>query len=130
MKENYLITISRQGIGSFLFGCHRFKALILLFFFGIILGEGSALAVAKDAGPPVTGQAVQDVTISGRVTDEDGEPIPGATVSIPGTTTGTATDLDGKYSMTVPEGATLVYSFIGIDSHPARVGLHSIVDIL
>lgn len=130
MKENYLITISRQGIGSFLFGCHRFKALILLFFFGIILGEGSALAVAKDAGPPVTGQAVQDVTISGTVTDEDGEPIPGATVSIPGTTTGTATDLDGRYSITVPEGATLVYSFIGFASQTVEVGDQSIIDIV
>ncbi|MFC4875092.1 carboxypeptidase-like regulatory domain-containing protein, partial [Negadavirga shengliensis] len=54
-----------------------------------------------------------DVTITGTVTDQDGAPIPGATVSVPGTNIGTATDIDGKYAITVPEGATLVFSFIG-----------------
>ena len=37
-----------------------------------------------------------DVTVTGTVSDQNGEPIPGATVSLPGTTIGTATDLDGK----------------------------------
>src|SRR5690554_6128691 len=54
---------------------------------------------------------VVDVTITGTVTDSNGDPIPGVTVSLPGTTIGTATDLDGRYSLTVPEGSTLVFSF-------------------
>ncbi|MFC4875000.1 carboxypeptidase-like regulatory domain-containing protein, partial [Negadavirga shengliensis] len=54
-----------------------------------------------------------DVTITGTVVDQNGAPIPGATVSVPGTNIGTATDIDGKYAITVPEGATLVFSFIG-----------------
>src|SRR5690554_2539105 len=66
-------------------------------------------------------QAV-DVTITGVVLDQNNQPIPGATVSVPGTGFGTATDMDGKYSITVPEGSTLIFSFIGFQSHTVVVG--------
>lgn len=56
---------------------------------------------------------IVDVTITGTVVNQNGEPIPGATVSIPGTGIGTATDLAGEYTISVPEGSTLVFSFIG-----------------
>src|SRR5690606_20459758 len=55
----------------------------------------------------------EDIVVTGTVVDENGTPIPGVTISIPGTSVGTATDLNGTYSLSVPEGATLVYSFIG-----------------
>src|SRR5690554_6477088 len=55
----------------------------------------------------------QEVSVRGTVTDDSGEPIPGATVSVAGTTIGTATDLDGHYNLTVPDGSTLIFSFIG-----------------
>lgn len=51
--------------------------------------------------------------ISGVVTDHTGEPVIGANVSIKGTTTGTITDLDGKFSLDVPANATLLISYIG-----------------
>lgn len=70
-----------------------------------------------------------DVTVSGTVTDQNGQPIPGATVSVPGTSIGTATDLDGKYSITVPENASLVYSFIGFESQTVEVNNQSTIDI-
>src|SRR5690606_41718494 len=46
-----------------------------------------------------------EVIVTGTVTDVNGVPIPGVTVSVPGTTIGTATDLNGRYSLSVPEGA-------------------------
>jgi hypothetical protein len=53
-------------------------------------------------------------TVSGIVTDESGEPLPGATVMIKGTTIGVATDIDGKYSLAIPAGGgELQVSFIG-----------------
>src|SRR5690606_5795447 len=52
----------------------------------------------------------EDITVTGTVVDENGQPVPGATVSIPGTGIGTATDIDGNYSLSVPEGSTLVFS--------------------
>lgn len=55
----------------------------------------------------------QGTRISGRVTNSDGEPIPGTNVSIPGTAIGTVTDYDGQYALLVPKGSTLRFSFIG-----------------
>src|SRR5690606_10500088 len=70
-----------------------------------------------------------DVTVTGTVRDASGEPIPGVTVSLTGTSTGTATDLDGRYALTVPEGSTLVFSFIGFESQSIAIGGRSIIDV-
>ncbi|MEX2593937.1 MAG: TonB-dependent receptor [Anditalea sp.] len=71
-----------------------------------------------------------DVTVTGTVTDTNGEPIPGVTVSVPGTTIGTATDLDGKYVLSVPEGTTLAFSFIGFETRSIAVGDRSVIDVI
>ena len=56
-------------------------------------------------------------SVSGRVTDTKGEPLPGTTVVVQGTTIGTVTDLEGKYTITIPNNASqLNYSFIGFNS--------------
>lgn len=70
-----------------------------------------------------------DIQISGTVTDENGEPLPGATISVQGTSIGTAADLDGKYSLNVPENATLVYSYIGYESKSIEVGTQNIINV-
>ena len=55
----------------------------------------------------------QDVNLRGRVTDENGEPVIGVNISIPGTSIGTVTDYDGNYSLSLPRGSTLRFSYIG-----------------
>jgi TonB-linked SusC/RagA family outer membrane protein len=80
--------------------------------------------------PVLVETEILDVTITGTVTDVSGEPIPGVTVSLPGTTVGTATDLDGRYSLTVPEGSTLVFSFIGFETQNVAVGDRSLIDVV
>lgn len=58
----------------------------------------------------------QNKSITGHVTDSNGEPVIGAAIMEKGTTNGTVTDIDGKYVLNVNEGATLVVSFIGYTS--------------
>lgn len=71
----------------------------------------------------------QKRTVTGTVrSTEDSQGIPGVTVVEKGTGNGTVTDQDGKYSLSVDEGATLVFSFIGMKSMEVAVGTQSIVD--
>ena len=76
-----------------------------------------------------TAAAEVDVTITGTVIDENGMPIPGVTVSVPGTSIGTATNLDGKYSLSVAENASIVFSFIGFESQTVNVANRSTINI-
>lgn len=60
---------------------------------------------------------VQQSGVSGKITDENGQALPGVTVVVKGTTNGVITDIDGKYTLTnVPENAVLVFSFVGMIS--------------
>lgn len=73
----------------------------------------------------------QDLTISGKVTSaEDGSSVPGVNVVVAGTTTGAVTDIDGNYKVTVPsDGATLVFSFIGMVTQEVEIGSRSVINI-
>lgn len=76
------------------------------------------------------GTAQQQATISGTVTDEGGQPLPGVTVVIKGTTQGTVTNVDGNYSISnIPPDATLVFSFVGMRTQEITVGNLSVIDI-
>ncbi|GAA3937043.1 TonB-dependent receptor [Hymenobacter algoricola] len=70
---------------------------------------------AGAAGSPVTmGRHFRaDVPVSGRVTQSNGDPLPGVTVLVKGTTIGTSTNADGTFALSVPENSTLVFSYVG-----------------
>lgn len=71
-----------------------------------------------------------DINVSGRVVDVFGEPIPGVTVQVEGTTVGAITDLNGNYKLAVPsENSVLVFSFIGYQSVKATVGSQRTINI-
>jgi TonB-linked SusC/RagA family outer membrane protein len=73
----------------------------------------------------------QDRTVSGKVTSaDDGSAVPGVNVVVRGTTTGTVTDIDGNYKLSVPaESEILVFSFIGLVSHEVEIGSRSTIDV-
>lgn len=70
-------------------------------------------------------------TVTGVVSgSEDGNPIPGATVLVKGTTTGVITDLDGRYSLKVPaNGKTLQFSFVGMITKDVTIGTQSTINV-
>ncbi|MBO9612084.1 MAG: TonB-dependent receptor [Dyadobacter sp.] len=71
----------------------------------------------------------QDVTVKGKVTDEKGEMIPGASVTVKGSQQGTLTDAEGVYSIDVAGNATLVFSFLGYLKEEVPVSNRSKIDV-
>jgi len=79
--------------------------------------------VTKDRQP-------QEIVVTGKVTDENGQLLPGVTVVVKGTTQGTVTNADGEYSISsLPENATLVFSFVGMLSQEVEVGSQISINI-
>ena len=68
-------------------------------------------------------------SVSGTVTDENGEGIPGVNIVVKGSTTGTITDFDGNYSVDAAEGDVLVVSYVGYSSQEITVGSQSNISI-
>lgn len=71
----------------------------------------------------------QNVTVKGKVTDEKGEMIPGASVTVKGSQQGTLTDAEGVYSIDVAGNATLVFSFLGYLKEEVAVSNRSTIDV-
>lgn len=74
--------------------------------------------------------AAQNLTVSGKVFDEEQSPLPGVTVMIKGTHTGTVTDLDGNYTIQAPGQAVLEYSCIGYESRVESVNGRQRIDMV
>jgi len=69
----------------------------------------------------VSAFAQGNITVSGKVTDAQGEPVIGASIFVDGTSNGTISDLEGNYSFSVPSNATLVFSSVGMESRSIPV---------
>lgn len=95
-----------------------------------ILGSSSLTAFAGDLVPikqmdvisETTGSVLQEKKmVNGVVVDATGMPVIGANVMVKGTTNGTITDMDGKFSLEASEGAMLVISYIGFGNQEVKV---------
>ncbi len=76
------------------------------------------------------GATLAQRTVTGTVTDAEGIPLIGASILVKGTSSGTVTDIDGSYSLSVPEGSnTLVFSYTGFSTREVQIGASNIVDI-
>ena len=72
----------------------------------------------------------QTQTITGKVTDPQGAPIPGVNILVKGTTTGTTTDVNGEYALSIEgENQVLVFSFIGYASQEIPINNRTVIDI-
>ncbi|WP_163323774.1 SusC/RagA family TonB-linked outer membrane protein [Draconibacterium mangrovi] len=91
--------------------------LVLLSCFGVFASEYS-------------NEGLQQKVISGTVTDNTEEPLPGVTVVVKGTTNGTVTDIDGNYSISVDsETDVIIFSFVGMKSQEFEVGAQATINV-
>lgn len=87
-----------------------------------------ALALIALVGAAVMVSA-QNKQISGKVTDANGDPVPGASVLLRGTTTGTVTNLDGTYVLSAAPTDVLEFTFFGMKSQNVTVGDHTVINV-
>jgi len=88
--------------------------------------------VPEDPGAARRGETMQQqrITLTGTVRDVAGEPLPGVNVVEKGTVNGTITAVDGRYSLAVPSGATLVFSFVGFKNVEIPVRSEGRIDVV
>ena len=91
---------------------------IFILLLALAVGAGGAIAAPV---PQSQNGTVQPTVVTGQVLDENGEPLIGATVRVKGANVGTATDIDGRYSIKVPRDAILIVSCVGYKSREMRV---------
>ncbi len=111
---------------------HSFNKLLRYSLLGIALQCFAFVTVfASENHSPVSGEWFQEMTVTGTVTSaDDGIGLPGVNIVIKGTTQGTTTDADGKYSLAVPaRDAVLNFSFIGYISQEIAVDSRTVIDV-
>jgi len=93
---------------------------IYLILLGLLALAPATYAVGNTDQMSMTQQG--NITVKGKIVDENGEPLIGATVQQKGTTNGIVTDMNGNFSLSVPSDATLTLSFVGFKSIEVSVG--------
>ncbi len=86
-------------------------------------------AMSEDENEPALQVVMANVDVSGKVVDETGVGLPGASIIVKGTSTGTTTDMDGNYKLNAPDNAVLVVSFVGYRSQEIVINGRSRIDV-
>lgn len=115
--------------------CARLNSLIKLSLSQVLIG--TACGISAIATPLLTPNPVLknktisvDKTIKGKVSDEAGEKVPGVSIVLKGSTTGTVTDAEGTYTINVPDaGGTLIFSSVGFLSQEVPIGSSANIDV-
>ena len=99
------------------------KILFLIFICStkLLAGNGTAIPSAP----------ASDIKVSGKVTDNEGLPLPNATILVKGNTTGVVTQVDGSYSITVQSSSSILeFSFIGYSKQQFTVGSRTVINVV
>jgi TonB-dependent starch-binding outer membrane protein SusC len=101
--------------------------LLMLCFFSVVTYARPGLENYLEGPPSVR---LVEITVSGKITDESGQSMPGVNVLLKGTTTGTTSDANGEYTLVVPDqNGVLSFSFIGYLSQEVRIDTQTRIDI-
>jgi TonB-dependent starch-binding outer membrane protein SusC len=71
----------------------------------------------------------QEIQVGGKITGANGEPLPGVSITLKGSSRGTATDSSGNFALSVPEGGTLVITYIGYATQEIKVNNQTVMNI-
>ncbi|MFY0652441.1 MAG: TonB-dependent receptor [Cyclobacteriaceae bacterium] len=93
------------------------------------IGKTIHVNVRSEQQSELIESVLADIDISGKITDENGQGLPGASVVVKGTSSGTTSDLEGNYKLSVPEASTIVVSFVGYSRQEILVGAQSTIDV-
>jgi TonB-linked SusC/RagA family outer membrane protein len=121
MRKNLLKEFSPHGSAKMALGMLLIAAIPL---------ASPAMAATMDRSFSVRSTSNADVTVTGVITDEKGQPLPGVTIAIKGTAMGAVSDVNGKYTITVKEqNSYLVFSFIGYTTQEVAVNGKSTINV-
>lgn len=97
----------------------------------LILSKKPSSINTGSAAPHATASVSTDRTVTGKVTDEKGEGLPGVSILIKGSQQGTLSDINGSYALQIPENnAVLVFSFVGYVTQEVSAGAQAIVNVI
>ncbi len=120
MKEAYCLGKKKPWF------CSGILLTAFMLLFSMFPAEAGIFPSAKEQ----QSAAQQQKKVTGKITDEKNEPIPGVNIVVKGTTNGTITDFDGNYSLNVTNDAVLVYTFVGFVSQEITVGEQSVINLV
>lgn len=98
------------------------SVIFLLFYFQL-----TVMANGSFGNLPLPFKA--DITVNGKVTDANGNPLSGASIQVKGSNTGTSTNTNGNFTITVPENAVLVISYVGLVTMEVEVGGRTTINV-
>ena len=103
----------------------KLSGFLIFTFLNSINASGYSMSIENATDGVIIEQGVeqQQKSVSGKITDSAGSPLPGVTVLVKSTTTGTISDTDGKYELAnIPSDGILVFSFVGMKTQEIKVG--------
>lgn len=104
---------------NYLFRCTMLAGLLSA---GVVYAVTPAsIAVGASSFPIAQSVSEEKITITGTVTDENGEPLIGVSIQVKGTSKGTITDVNGKYTLSLSPGATISFSYVGMKPMQRKV---------
>lgn len=119
------IPLLRQGIKKH---SQIIKLVLIALVLSLLQSNMTDLRAANDLN--TASDELQQTTVTGVVKDRAGQPMPGVAVKVVGTTMGALTDINGKYTLTVPRAdAVLEFSFVGYSILDVPVGGRAVVDV-
>ena len=108
----------------------QIMAILFIAVIGANAGHATAYGALTKSSENATFRTFQEIDISGRITDETGQGLPGVNILVQGTSHGTTTDVEGDYNLRAEDDAVLVISSVGYEPQEIPVNGRSKIDVV